>query len=108
MRAVVGVLVVVMSSSLPAVGQGLVGSQPDLSPLSIYNVKRYGARGDGAADDTAAIVAAIAAGGSVFDGTSVARAIFFPVGTYKITSSIDVPPNVVLRGVSRFSTNLTG
>ena len=107
LSTIVGTVAVVMSAHV-ATGQSLVESQPDLSPLSVYNVKRYGARGDGAADDTAAIVSAIAAGGHVFDGTSAAREIFFPVGTYKITASIEVPPNVVLRGVSRFSTNLTG
>lgn len=105
--AIVGVAAVALSS-FPAVAQSPGADQPDLTPLSVYNVKRYGARGDGIADDTAAIRATIAAGGSVLDGTSAARVVFFPVGMYKITASIDVPPNVVLRGASRFSTNLTG
>lgn len=47
-----------------------------------YNVKEYGAVGDGSTDDTAAIQAAIdvvpSAGGIVF----------FPIGLYKITSSL--------------------
>jgi hypothetical protein len=105
--AIVGVAAVALSH-LPAVAQSPGADQPDLTPLSVYNVKRYGARGDGITDDTAAIRATIAAGGSGFDGTSAARVVFFPVGMYKITASIDVPPNVVLRGASRFSTNLTG
>jgi polygalacturonase len=105
--ALVGVTAIALSG-LPAVAQNPVTGQPDLTPLSVYNVKRYGARGDGMADDTAAIRATIGAGGGGFEGTSAARIVFFPVGTYKITASIDVPPNVVLRGASRFSTNLTG
>jgi hypothetical protein len=58
------------------------------------NVKDYGAAGDGSADDTAAIQAAISA--------AVARnggLILFPSGTYKITSTISVTdPNIVLAG----------
>lgn len=49
----------------------------------VYDVKAYGAAGDGATDDTAAINAAVAAatGGGV---------IFFPPGTYKVTSTIAI------------------
>jgi len=47
-----------------------------------FNVKDFGAVGDGAADDTAAIQAAISAGDAVF-----------PSGTYRITSTIAVPSN---------------
>lgn len=58
------------------------------------DVKAYGAVGNGIADDTAAINAAITAvsanGGKVF----------FPVGTYLITSKISVPASVELRGVN--------
>lgn len=58
------------------------------------NVKdpAYGATGDGSTDDTAAITAAIVAcsGGGI---------VFFPAGTYKVTSTVDI--------VSIFSTSLT-
>ncbi len=50
--------------------------------LSVVNVQQYGATGDGTTDDTAAIVACIAA--------NPGRAIYFPAGTYKITSTITV------------------
>lgn len=50
-----------------------------------FNVKAYGAVGDGTTDDTTAIqnaiTAAIAAGGS---------GVFFPAGTYKITAALNV------------------
>jgi hypothetical protein len=56
---------------------------------------RFGARGDGVADDTAAIQAAIevlylAGGGE----------LFFPTGTYVVSATIDVPQRVVLVGPS--------
>ena len=52
----------------------------------VINVKHaaYGAVGDGSTDDTNAIKAAVAAAGDY--GT-----IYFPSGTYKVTSRIDVP-----------------
>lgn len=51
--------------------------------LPVFNVQHYGAVGDDTADDTAAIEAAIAAADLVNGGT-----IYFPPGTYKITSTI--------------------
>jgi len=47
----------------------------------VVNVKDFGAVGDGVADDTAAIQAAVAAS----DG----RSIYIPYGTYKITNTIN-------------------
>ncbi|KAK3945668.1 hypothetical protein QBC46DRAFT_430298 [Diplogelasinospora grovesii] len=56
------------------------------------NVKDYGAKGDGSTDDTAAINAAITAGGRCGQGcastTTTPAVIYFPAGTYLISSSI--------------------
>lgn len=54
-----------------------------LSSLSavVYNVKAYGAKGDGAVDDTKAVQAAVNAANA--DGASL---VFFPPGMYKVTS----------------------
>lgn len=65
-----------------------------------YDVRVYGAVGDGVADDTAAIVAAIAAvptptvSGEVMGGGTV----YFPAGTYKVTTTIALRTNVSLVG----------
>lgn len=59
----------------------------------VYNVKTYGAVGDGSTDDTAAIQAAMtacaAAGGGV---------VHVPAGTYRIVSVLLKPAGVTLRG----------
>ncbi|KAK4150377.1 glucan 1,3-beta-glucosidase [Chaetomidium leptoderma] len=56
------------------------------------NVKDYGARGDGVTDDTAAINAAITAGNPCNRGctstTTTPGVVYFPAGTYLISSSI--------------------
>ncbi|KAL2198029.1 glycoside hydrolase family 55 protein [Corynascus similis CBS 632.67] len=56
------------------------------------NVKDYGARGDGVTDDTAAINAAINAGNPCNRGcvstTQTPALVYFPAGTYLISSSI--------------------
>lgn len=53
-------------------------------PTMYYNVKQYGAKGDGSTDDTTAIQAAInAAAGGVTNGTNtVGGVVVFPPGTY--------------------------
>lgn len=58
----------------------------------------FGAVGDGVADDTAAIAAAIEAARTEAHGNALGAEVFFPPGEYKITSQITVPYNVRLRG----------
>lgn len=61
----------------------------------VFNVKAYGAKGDGVTDDTTAIQAAIdacaAAGGGV---------VFFPRGVYNIMSGLTIKAKVNLAGIS--------
>lgn len=63
----------------------------------VFNVKSYGALGNGSTDDRAAIIATIAAAISAGGGI-----IFFPVGTYKILGQITIPngSKVCLLGAS--------
>lgn len=61
--------------------------------LPVIDVTDYGAVGDGSTDDTSAVNSAVAA---LSDSGSV---LFFPVGTYRLTSAVNIDKqNVVVRG----------
>jgi hypothetical protein len=65
----------------------------------IANVKDFGARGDGATDDTRAFKRAIAATNN--------GALVIPAGRYKITDVLEITkPNLVLRGAGEGQTTL--
>lgn len=71
-------------AELTPIVQGGITKKTTVSALSsAVNVKSYGATGDGTTDDTAAIAAAITAAGA--DGT-----VFFPKGTYRVTSTLQM------------------
>lgn len=61
------------------------GTQPpnDPPPANYINVKDFGAAGDGSADDTAEVQAAI-------DGAPTDSTVLFPAGTYKISAALTV------------------
>jgi polygalacturonase len=67
----------------------------------IFNVKRFGAVGNGVANDTAAIEAALSAAGSAAPST-----IYFPAGTYLVASAIKAPNNVRWLGDGMDSTEI--
>ena len=70
----------------------------------IFNVKRFGAVGNGIANDTRPIGDAITTAGKAGRGT-----VFFPAGTYSVTQAADNVPclelksNIDYRGVGRSS-----
>jgi len=66
-----------------------------MSPDSIFNVRDegFGAAGDGEADDTRAIRAALEAAGEAGGGT-----VYLPQGQYRLTEPLIVPSGVELRG----------
>ena len=73
--------------------QGKAPFQSDPNYQVFRNVKDYGAKGDGLIDDTAAINAAISAGnrcapGSCASTTTTPALVYFPNGTYVVSSSI--------------------
>jgi pectate lyase-like protein len=71
---------------------------------SVYNVKRYGAVGDGTTDDTVAVQAAITALSNAGGGT-----IWLPDGVYKLTSALTVPASTNARFVgTSFGSNGSG
>lgn len=61
----------------------------------LRNVREFGAQGDGTTDDTAAFVAALAAG-----------SIMIPAGTYLLTATLDVADGRTIQGESRHSVTL--
>lgn len=68
-----------------------------------FNVKAsiFGAIGDGTTDDTASITSAMTA------AAVVGGVVFFPPGTYKITSAITLPANVSMLGCGPNSTKIS-
>ncbi|WP_343100454.1 glycosyl hydrolase family 28-related protein, partial [Clostridioides difficile] len=58
-----------------------------------FNVRDFGAKGDGTNDDTSAFKAAISAAGESGD-------VFIPQGKYVITQTLTVPRYTRLRGTS--------
>ncbi|MBP5422379.1 MAG: hypothetical protein J6Y78_08070 [Paludibacteraceae bacterium] len=62
----------------------LTSNSADKLPVDPHiNVKDYGAVGDGVTDDTAAIISAFTAAG-------INTAVYFPSGTYKVSSTLQV------------------
>lgn len=91
-----------------AVCQALEDAKDNFRGL-VFNAKHYGAKGDGVADDTAAINAAAAAaetarvaGGSTVLGVKV----YLPRGAYRVTSTLTLASYVTLQGESRYNTTL--
>lgn len=82
------------NDAIEAIERILVGA-------AFYNVKGYGALGDGSNDDTSAIQDAIDAAETAGGGL-----VIFPAGTYKITSQINLKSKVSLIGAG--SNNSTG
>lgn len=75
---------------------------PDKTNLGFYNIRDFGAVGDGRTDDTIAIKSAMAFIASQNGGT-----LTFPAGNYVVTSSVTLPSGIVIQGVSGLSTDAT-
>ncbi|KAI6082984.1 glycoside hydrolase family 55 protein [Hypoxylon rubiginosum] len=74
--------------------QGISAFNANKATYKVYrNVKDYGAKGDGTTDDTAAINKAISDGsrcapGSCSSSSTTNAVVYFPAGTYLVSSSI--------------------
>jgi hypothetical protein len=66
-----------------------------------FNVKDYGAKGDGANDETPAFQKAIAAVKQQGGGT-----VYVPAGRYMLTDALILPPFTMLKGASKETTQL--
>jgi len=62
-------------------------------PQTLFNVRNFGARGDGIKDDTAALVAAL--GKAQTNGGGI---VFLPRGKYAVSNTISISRGTVLRG----------
>ena len=79
---------------------------PDERPEAVCDVRAFGARGDGAADDAGALQAAVDAAASAFDAAGVdlinrvssAPPVYFPAGRYRLDRSIVVRRPLALVG----------
>lgn len=84
-------------------GDGVESESVDAGPLTVrapattagqeYDVRAYGANGDGRLDNARAIKAAIDAAKEAGGGT-----VYFPRGRYLVSDMISIPPGVKLRG----------
>jgi len=76
---------------------GLPGDPPVFT--TVLNVRNYGAKGNGSTDDTAAIKNTIKA-------ASTGSVVYLPAGTYLITQTIYLKPDMILRGDGSALTSL--
>lgn len=61
----------------------------------VYNVKNYGAVGDGVTDDSAAIQAAVNACLATGKGTPGKATVYFPPGAYRLGTTIFIPNSLI-------------
>lgn len=76
-----------------------VSTAPNDTGATYFNVRNYGAKGNGQSDDSGAIQkainAAVSAGGGI---------VYMPAGLYLMNSGLDVPMGISLRGTSPSTT----
>lgn len=83
--------IMAVNSSIMAINSELLTIHNDINDINdklavhtVYNVKSYGAKGDGTTDDTAAIKAAFSA------ANTTGGRIYFPYGNYRITEPLTI------------------
>ena len=77
------------------------------SPVDVYNVKHYGATGDGATDDTVTIQATIDAYGNETGPTASGGIVFFPPGVYVVTEELLLYSGIHIVGSGTQATEIT-
>ena len=92
-REVLGTLGLLGAGTLTPNVSAAAGPQPRFSPDGSLDVRRFGAKGDGKTDDTAAFQKALEAAGRKGGGVVLA-----PAGNYLFAGHLNFPPGVSLRG----------
>jgi hypothetical protein len=80
---------------------GVPGGIPSYAACATVTAAPYNAKGDGVADDAAAIQAAI-------DACPEGQAVLLPAGTYRVTKGLSILKGVVLRGEGPDKTRVEG
>jgi len=75
--------------------------QPILKRDATYNVREFGATGDGATDDTKSVLSAVGRAAQEGGGT-----VYFPSGRYKLSTTIDIPRKITLKGEQESRTSI--
>ena len=75
---------------------------PLAAPANAVSVRDCGARGDGVADDTAAVRAGLAA------AQKQGRTLWVEPGDYKVTGDLEVPSGVTIQGAGMWHTTFVG
>lgn len=76
------------------VDAGIIDVEPAQAPMDhVFDVRAYGANGDGRANSTHGIAQAIAAAEEAGGGT-----VYFPRGRYVVHDTLVVPPNIIIKG----------
>ena len=88
--ALVVVVVAVLSGVLFFTTRSSAPSKVLVGPAGSFNVKNYGAYGDGKHNDEAAILKTITTAGG--------KVVFFPAGNYLVTKTFILPPAAVVKG----------
>ena len=88
------------AQAIPHAGTLLLPQTMEYANGGVFNVRAYGAVGNGTTDDTAAIQAALDA--MPADGGK----LFFPLGAYKITAPLVLDLGVTVEGASRYGTRI--
>jgi parallel beta-helix repeat protein len=82
--------------------KSIARSNLNLAQRYYFDIRDFGAVGDGVADDTNSINNALTAANTAGGGT-----VFIPHGTYKTTASLIIPGNnILIRGESRASSKI--
>lgn len=99
-RAAIAVPATAALATIARPGTALAATQLKTAP-KLLSVKNYGAKGNGVADDTAAIVKALAAGRNKSN-----TVVYFPAGTYVVSQPLVVSGAVTIAGQSAATTRL--